>query len=60
MLLGDWVAEVTKKIGVPQCIPCQGRQAKMNQFHQTVSQKIKSILGNSSSGPSDSQQSDVQ
>lgn len=54
MLLGDWVAEVTKKIGATSCIPCQARQERMNNFHQTFSQKIKSILATFSSGSSGS------
>lgn len=55
-MLGDWVAEITKKIGVKQCIPCQARQEKMNQFHQNLGEKLKSILSNFSSGSSGSQQ----
>lgn len=55
-MLGDWVAEITKKIGVTQCIPCQARQQRMNQMHQSFIQKLKSIFNSSSSGPSDSPQ----
>lgn len=55
MLLGDWVADITKRIGATQCIPCQARQEKMNTFHLNFKQKIKSILATLSSGSSDSQ-----
>jgi len=55
MLLGDFVKQVTERIGIKQCIPCQARQMKMNQAHRDLSQKLQSVLknfGRGTSGPS--------
>lgn len=55
-LLGDWVANITKKIGVKPCIPCQARQEKMNQLHLNAIQQLKKVKSIGQSGPSDSAQ----
>ena len=54
MQLGDLVKQVTEKIGVKQCIPCQARQEKMNQMGQNLSKKWQSILKNFGRGTSGS------
>jgi hypothetical protein len=33
MLLGDFIAQLTGKMGIKPCPPCKARQAKLNQLH---------------------------
>lgn len=54
MLLGDFVKQMTEKIGAKPCIPCQARQEKMNQMHRNLNQKVQSILKNFGRGTSGS------
>lgn len=54
MLLGDFIADFTKKLGVPSCIPCQGRQDRLNQMHLDMKGKAEDFLKKFSSGQSDS------
>lgn len=32
-LLGDRIAELTARMGIPQCAPCKKRQAALNKLH---------------------------
>ena len=56
MYLGDYIANLTKKIGATPCTPCQERQRKLNQMHIQTSQRIQSFLRNFSRGGSGSSQ----
>lgn len=54
--LGDYIANLTKKIGVAPCTPCQERQRKLNAMHVKTSQRIQNFLRNFSPGGSGSSQ----
>lgn len=54
MLLGDFIADTTKKLGVPECLQCIKRQEALNQFHLKVKKFIAQNFSGSSSGSSSS------
>ena len=56
MLIGDLVKQITTKIGLKSCIPCQNRQQKMNQFHLNLNEKLKTLQQKFTNGSADSEQ----
>ena len=44
MLLGDWIAKISTDLGMKTCVPCQKRQAAMNQAHLNIKTKLKDFF----------------
>lgn len=45
MLLGDWIAGVTRTLKIPHCAGCEAKRKWINSFHQAVRVQVRKWRG---------------